>query len=104
MRVALAVAAFGVPMLLSCQALADRIDGAWCLKVERMVIDGPNIQTPGGIRTTGDYSRHAFRYTVPAGEQGAGGEVHMILHSEDEVAVQRGGTPELWHRCGPDIS
>lgn len=104
MRVALAFAAVGLFLLLSSQAHADRIDGAWCLKLERMVIEGPHIQTPGGQRITGDYSRHAFRYTVPAGEAGAGSEVNMVLHSEEEVAVSRGGAAELWHRCGPSVS
>lgn len=104
MRIALAIAALAVPLLMSGPALADRIDGAWCLKLRRMVIDGPNIQTPGGARITGDYARHFFRYTVPAGEAGAGSEVRMILHSEEEVEVQRGGAAETWHRCGPSVS
>lgn len=104
MRIALAIASLAVPLLASFPALADRIDGAWCLKVQRMVIEGPKILTPGGINTTGDYGRHFFRYTVPAGEAGAGREVRMILHSEEEVEVQTGGRSETWHRCGPSVS
>ncbi|MBN8888680.1 MAG: hypothetical protein BGP12_21660 [Rhodospirillales bacterium 70-18] len=97
---ALAVLAFAAP------ARADAIDGAWCLaSTGRMVIDGPAIQTPGGARITGDYSRHAFRYIVPAGEPGAGSEVHMILLGEEAVQVQVGAGPaRTWHRCGPDVS
>lgn len=106
MRAALALTAFAMPLLLSLPALADRIDGAWCrANSGRMVIDGPNIVTPGGAQTTGDYARHSFHYTVPAGEPGAGQKVDMILLGEEAVQVQVGGQPPVvWKRCGPAVS
>ena len=36
-----------------------------------MKIRGPEIVTPGGNLTRGDYTRHSFAYVIPAGEAGA---------------------------------
>jgi hypothetical protein len=88
-------------------AYADAIDGLWCKESGlRMSIRGPEIITPGGTRTQGDYSRHAFSYVVPAGESGAGGTIQMRLLNEDAVQVR--DTPqsngEIWRRCGMPIS
>ena len=49
-------------------ANADAIDGDWCREGRHLSIDGPNITTPGGNAIQGDYDRHGFRYTAPAGE------------------------------------
>lgn len=87
-------------------ARADAIDGAWCHeKGRRMVITGPNILTPGGTRAQGDYGRHDFAYTVPAGEPGTGTRIQMVLMGETRVRVQEGdAAPVVWERCGPSVS
>lgn len=102
-RIALVILA---GLVLPHAARADSIDGAWCHeRGRRMVISGPSIVTPGGNRTEGDYGRHDFAYTVPAGEAGAGTRIQMVLMGEYRVRVQEGGAaPEIWERCGPSTS
>ena len=88
-------------------AHADAIDGAWCHeRGARIVITGPSVITPSGSHTEGDYTRHAFSYTVPSSDPGAGTRVNMLLLSETAVQVRMGpqANPETWHRCGPSIS
>ena len=53
-------------LLTSVQvSLADAIDGDWCkADGKRMKIRGPEIFTPGGNQTRGDYSRHSFSYVI----------------------------------------
>jgi cellulase/cellobiase CelA1 len=83
-------------------AHADAIDGNWCADDGRvMTIEGSSIATPGGQQTTGDYSRHAFAYVVPAGEADAGTEIAMVLLNEQTVAVKAGpaAPEEIWRRC-----
>jgi hypothetical protein len=85
-------------------ALADAIDGEWCLGTSHFAIDGPNILTPGGSRIQGNYSRHGFVYVVPTNEPGAGVEINMVLLNEESVRLTRGGQssePEIWRRCKP---
>jgi hypothetical protein len=106
MRTGLLGAAFGAVALLSATAArADVIDGAWCLDTgQRMSIDGPNIVTPAGTPTQGEYSRHYFSYVVPAGDPGAGNTITMQLLNEQTVRVHDGGADRIWHRCGPSVS
>ncbi len=54
----------------------------------------------------GDYTRHGFSYTAPAGEPGAGGRVDMRLMGHDAVRVQaaQGTIEPVWRRCGPPVS
>jgi len=83
-------------------ACADAIDGHWCAADGRvMTIEGPAILTPGGHQITGEYSRHAFSYVAPTGEQGAGATVAMILLNEETVRLDpgNGAAYEIWHRC-----
>jgi hypothetical protein len=83
-------------------ARADAIDGHWCAPDGRvMTIEGPAILTPGGHKITGDYSRHAFSYVVPAGESAAGTMIAMILLNEETVELDPGGGAEheIWRRC-----
>ena len=92
----------GVVIVCSSPALADAIDGDWCSTTEarQLRIAGPNITTPGGRQTTGDYSRHAFSYIVPEGESGAGEAVAMQLLNEEEVQISGiSNAPEVWRRC-----
>ncbi len=89
-------------------ARADAIDGDWCrADGKRMSIRGSDITTPGGARTRGDYSRHAFSYVVPAGEAGAGEQVAITLLSETLAHARQGADPapvQVWNRCQPSVS
>ncbi len=88
-------------------SLADVIDGDWCTADgKRMKIRGPEIVTPGGNPTRGDYTRHSFSYVVPAGEAGAG-ENSIILLSEHLAHARQGSdtTPiQVWNRCPPGVA
>jgi hypothetical protein len=95
-----------VPIAFAAPALADVIDGDWCLGNVSFSISGPSIRMPGGHETKGDYSRHHFNYVVPQGEAEAGTEVIMRLLNETTVQLVKrtGGTdsePEIWKRCQP---
>ena len=93
-------------------AHADAIDGAWCRPDgKRMSIQGPDIVTPRGTKTSGDYDRHAFSYTVPAGDPEAGSTVNMVLIDDDTLHTRTNGTPgygpgeaDVWRRCRPTTS
>ena len=94
-------------------AWADAIDGAWChTDGRRMTIRGPKIVTPGGTRMTGNYDRHAFAYTVPKAEPGAGAAISMILVDENTVRLtlgaKSGGSSDapvqIWRRCARQTS
>lgn len=96
-------------MLPSGEARADAIDGDWCRNDGRnMIIRGPQIITPGGTKMTGNYSRHAFNYTVPDGETGAGSTISMVLVDEDTIHLnppgEAGGRVEVWLRCSLQMS
>ena len=87
---------------LSGVAKADQIDGHWCFTDGRnLSIDGAKIVTPGGNRIEGNYTRHAFSYTVPDGEAGAGTVTAMnqlndlMMHLRPDGATE----PQLWRRC-----
>jgi hypothetical protein len=82
-------------------ALADSIDGDWCLNEGRhFAINGPTIETPGGRKVTGNYSRHAFDYVVPAPEANAGKTIQMVLMGEYAVRVtEPDGQTRVWRRC-----
>ncbi len=101
---ALGLLALGL-CLAAFPALADAIDGNWCRENgQRVSISGPSIVTPGGAKTQGEYSRHAFSYVVPAGEPGAG--IEMRLLGEYDMQSRTAGTtvPLDWKRCGPATS
>ena len=87
-------------------AHADAIDGNWCSAEGRHIsIAGPLITTPGGAHISGDYSRHAFSYVAPSGEEGAGAAVLMRLMNEEEVRVSfPSQVPVIWHRCKLETS
>jgi hypothetical protein len=99
---------FGILLLLSATpARADVIDGDWCLGIKTMSIRGPDIVTPGGKRTKGDYTRHSFAYTIPAGEPGTGEVVAMILRGEYLLHARQGGPDapvQEWRRCSARTS
>ena len=89
-------------------ARADAIDGDWCrADGKRMSIRGPQIVTPGGKETRGDYTRHFFSYVIPAGEPGAGATVAITLLSEYLAHAREGGGTapvQEWRRCPPRVS
>ena len=92
---------------LGAPARADAIDGDWCRgDGKRMSIHGPAIVTPGGGKTQGDYSRHAFAYVIPPGEAGAGNNVAITLLGEHMAHAREGaaGAVQEWRRCQPGIS
>ena len=100
-------------LLAAAPAMADAIDGNWCFTDGRhFSIDGPDIVTPAGTPTTGDYGRHSFLYTVPEGEKGVGSFVAMRLLDENTVQVATGGNADetaksptqIWKRCFPVTS
>lgn len=94
-------------IVLSVPAHADAIDGDWCrADGKRMSIHGPAIVTPGGGKTQGDYSRHAFAYVIPPGEAGAGNNVAITLLGEYLAHAREGaaGAVQEWRRCQPGIS
>ena len=97
--------------LLLAQAAAvraDAIDGDWCAADgQRMSIKGASITTPGGKTIEGNYTRHAFDYVVPPGEQGSGEAVNILLRGE-YLAVSRQGASSAplkeWRRCRETVS
>lgn len=108
-RAALGVVAVVSGCLFTLPALADSIDGNWCFRDGRHVeIQGPRIVTASGKTLAGDYSRHAFRYTIPAGETDGGQEAQMSLVNDETVLVRVGADaaapPQTWRRCKPGIS
>ena len=87
-------------------ARADAIDGDWCAPEggKSLTIDGPRIRTPGGATIEGQYSRHRFNYTAPAGDPKPGAAVQMILMGEMRARVIVDGDETLWRRCPPGTS
>jgi hypothetical protein len=87
---------------------ADAIDGDWCsTDGMRMSIRGEKITTPGGRQIEGNYSRHAFDYVIPAGENGSGDVVNIVLRGEYLALSRQGpgdGPLREWHRCKEGIS
>jgi hypothetical protein len=93
---------------MATPARADVIDGDWCrADGKQMTIRGPQIVTPGGQKTQGDYDRHSFVYVIPVGEPGAGDSVSIILRG-DYLALSRQGGPDAplqeWKRCSNTVS
>jgi hypothetical protein len=103
-----ALAAAALVALAASPAYADAIDGDWCkADGKRMKIRGPAITTPGGKETRGDYTRHSFVYVVPAGEQGEGETVSIILLSEYLAHARQGAADapiQVWNRCPPGVA
>jgi len=87
---------------LSSESFADQIDGDWCFPGDgrNLHIQGDDIVTPNGTETTGDYTRHAFRYVIPGSDPGAGDEINMRqLNDQTMVLLRPDGTEETWKRC-----
>jgi len=84
-------------------ALADVIDGDWCLEGRHFSIKGPAIVTPEGATTNGDYTRHSFSYVVPAPAPQAGSTIFMRLVNETTLQLKPGADSavavQIWRRC-----
>jgi len=96
--------ALALASLAATPALADSIDGTWCKSDgKRMEIKGSTLITPRGVTVQGDYSRHAFSYTVPTGEDEAGAQKYLRLRGETLVhefpAEKLDATPVVWNKC-----
>ena len=102
------LATVGFLGLWSTLARADVIDGDWCnAEGKQMTIRGPEIVTPGGKQTRGDYTRHSFSYVIPAGEPGAGETVSIILRNELLAHARQGKADapwQEWRRCTAKVS
>jgi len=88
-------------------ASADQIDGDWCFPADgrNLTIQGDDIVTPHGTSTTGDYTRHAFRYVIPGEDPGAGDEINMRqLNDQTMVLLRPDGAEETWKRCNLQTS
>jgi hypothetical protein len=94
-------------VLSSAPAWADQIDGDWCFPDDgrHLFIEGDDIVTPHGTSTTGDYTRHAFRYVIPESDPGAGEEIRMRqLNDLTMVLTRPDGGEETWKRCDFQVS
>ncbi|MGA2793298.1 MAG: hypothetical protein ABSE69_07140 [Roseiarcus sp.] len=84
-------------------ARADVIDGNWCNEGRHFSISGPTIVTTEGTKTQGNYSRHAFTYTIPPQDPSAGAQVFVALLNETTVRLRIGADPaaptQIWRRC-----
>ena len=82
-------------------AMADALDGDWCNPNDgKLTVDGSKIITPGGIEVIGNYTRHRFDYTAPAGDWQAGKSIVLQQFSDElmEVSVD-GGKGVPWRPC-----
>ncbi len=102
MKWSFAVAAF---LVFPTLAYADKIDGSWCNgSGGHVAIDGPKITLSPKTTIDGQYRRHEFLYTVPAGEDHAGDTIYMrLLDEEDMISTTvkdgQGVEPIAWKRC-----
>jgi hypothetical protein len=105
MRRAVAIAFAVATYAAAPHAHADAIDGEWCsVKGQSLMIAGPQIRTPAGIASTGQYSRHAFVYEPPEGDPERGQMIFMELLGEELMHLIRvkdgvSGPVEEWRRC-----
>jgi hypothetical protein len=104
----ISVAAAAVLLASAGACFADAIDGDWRrADGKRMSIRGPEIVTPGGKQTRGDYTRHSFSYVIPPGESGAGDLVQILLRGEYLAQARQGAESspwQDWRRCSATTS
>ena len=91
-------------LLVPTAAFADKIDGSWCAAAARIDINGTHISLGGQATFDGQYARHEFRYTVPAGEEHAGDQIYLRLRGEEDMTsftIKDGIAvdPIDWKRC-----
>jgi hypothetical protein len=93
-------------LLFTTPAMADAIDGDWCLAEKHIAITGSKITLPTGTIIEGQYRRHEFLYQVPAGDADAGALIYLQLQGEDNMSLYhlKDGKPvdgQSWLRCSP---
>lgn len=103
-KMILMIGAGALLALLPQSAWADAIDGDWCsTQGKHFTIDGSKFTTPGGKQITGKYDRHAYAYSVPETEPGAGSTVLMTLVDDDTLhlipGVLKEAKMQVWKRC-----
>ena len=88
-------------ILLADPVQADAIDGTWCHKGQRVKIEGPIIITPSGKKVKGEYDRHTFLYTIPAGEPHAGEKGDFTVQHDTLAHFTRSGSSQFeeWEPC-----
>jgi hypothetical protein len=94
---------------LAAPALADSIDGDWCLAQQHITVKGPEITLPTGATIQGQYRRHEFLYQVPAPDPDAGQLRYLQLQGEDIMSlyhVKDGKAVDgaTWLRCKADAT
>ena len=96
-RLCISIALF----LTAPAAWADALDGDWCnFDSGKLTINGSTITTPFNIQVQGQYGRHRFEYTAPAGDWNAGKKIILQQFSDDlmELSVD-GGQSTQWQPC-----
>ncbi len=102
--------AFSISLIaLATPAIADAIDGEWCLAAKHLSISGPEIKLPSGRTIQCEYRRHEFFYQVPAGDADSGALIYLQLQGDDYMSLYhlKDGKPvggESWLRCTPDTT
>ena len=86
---------------LASSAWADALDGDWCNPIDgKLTIDGPTIFTPGGKKVRGNYGRHRFEYTAPAGDWQAGQTIVILQYNEQLMELKVGDQQgRKWRPC-----
>ena len=87
--------------LVSTSALADALDGDWCNPNDgKLTVDGSKIITSGGVEVIGNYTRHRFEYTAPAGDWQAGKSIILRQFSDELMELSIGGGKGVpWRPC-----
>ncbi|MEP1209136.1 MAG: hypothetical protein ABJM29_20635 [Rhizobiaceae bacterium] len=80
---------------------ADALDGDWCNPTDgKLTIDGPTIITPAGQSVKGNYGRHRFTYTAPAGDWQAGQDIVIQQYNEQLMELKIGDQQgRKWRPC-----
>ena len=94
-------------IIAAAAAAAGGLDGIWCSPDgRRITVDGLDVITPGGQRTTGVYGKQVFSFPVPENEPDAGAVIWMKLVDGNTARVstvskQQSEPPPhgLWRRC-----
>jgi hypothetical protein len=88
-------------IFISYPAAADQIDGKWCNKGHQVTIEGPLIITATGKRVKGEFDRHSFSYTIPAGDKFAGEKGEYVVQHDELAHFTRSGSSQFeeWQPC-----
>ena len=92
---------FFLILFAALPAYADAIDGRWCHKGRQVTIESPLIITPSGKRVNGEFDRHSFSYTIPAGDEHAGETGNFVVQHDTLAHFTRSGSSQFeeWVPC-----